>query len=62
MEQLLGLIVVIKYRDGKVYALNNGGLLNIKLLYHMPNEQVKIRNYNSEEHPAKHLNCKIFQC
>lgn len=47
-----------KYRDGKVYTLNHGGLLSIKLLYNMPNEQVKICNYNS----AKHLNCKIFQC
>lgn len=53
MEQLLGLIVVIKYRDGKVYTLNHGGLLSIKLLYNMPNEQVKICNYNSEEHPGE---------
>lgn len=38
-------------RDGKIYAINHGGLLRIKLLYNMPNEQVKIRSYNSEEHP-----------
>lgn len=37
-------------RDGKIYAINHGGLLRIKLLYNMPNEQVKIRSYNSEEH------------
>lgn len=33
MEQLLGLIVVIKYRDGKIYAINHGSLLCINLLY-----------------------------
>lgn len=38
-------------RDGKIYAINHGGLLRIKLLYNMPNEQVKIRSYNSDEHP-----------
>ncbi|SPX40885.1 transcriptional regulator [Haemophilus influenzae] len=38
-------------RDGKIYAINHGGLLRIKLLYNMPNEQVKIRSYNTEEHP-----------
>ncbi|OOF43458.1 transcriptional regulator [Rodentibacter trehalosifermentans] len=37
-------------RDGKIYAINHGGLLRIKLLYNMPNDQVKIRSYNSEEH------------
>ena len=36
---------------GKIYAINHGGLLRIKLLYNMPNEQVKIRSYNSDEHP-----------
>ena len=38
-------------RDGKIYAINHGGLLRIKLLYNMPNEQVKIRCYNYGEHP-----------
>ena len=38
-------------RDGKIYAINHGGLLRIKLLYNMPNEQVKIRSYNSDEPP-----------
>lgn len=38
-------------RDRKIYAINHGGLLRIKLLYNMPNEQVKIRSYNSDEHP-----------
>ena len=38
-------------RDRKIYAINYSGLLRIKLLYNMPNEQVKIRSYNSDEHP-----------
>ena len=38
-------------RDGKIYAINHGGLLRIKLLYNMPNEHVKIRSYNSDEPP-----------
>ncbi|OOF58306.1 LexA family transcriptional regulator [Rodentibacter genomosp. 2] len=37
-------------RDGKIYAINHGGLLRIKLLYNMPNNQVRIRSYNSEEY------------
>ncbi|MGF7452735.1 XRE family transcriptional regulator [Pasteurella bettyae] len=37
-------------RDGKIYAINHGGLLRIKLLYNIPNNQVKIRSYNSEEY------------
>ncbi len=38
-------------RDGEIYAINHSGLLRIKLLYNMPNEQVKIRSYNSDKHP-----------
>ena len=45
-------------RDGKIYAINHGGLLRIKLLYNMPNEQVKIRSYNSEEHPDETADLK----
>ncbi|AWX14815.1 transcriptional regulator [Mergibacter septicus] len=37
-------------RDGKIYAINHGGLLRIKLLYNLPNNQVRIRSYNSEEY------------
>lgn len=37
-------------RDGKIYAINHGGLLRIKLLYNMPNNQIKIRSYNTDEY------------
>lgn len=43
-------------RDGKIYAINHGGLLRIKILYNMPNNQVKIRSYNTEEHPDEIAN------
>lgn len=37
-------------RDGKIYAINHGGLLRIKILYNLPNYQVRIHSYNEEEH------------
>lgn len=37
-------------RDGSIYAINHGGLLRIKLLYNMPNNQIKIRSYNIDEY------------
>ena len=37
-------------RDGSIYAINHGGLLRIKLLYNMPNNQIKIRSYNTDEY------------
>lgn len=40
-------------RDGKIYAINHGGLLRIKILYKMPNEQVRIRSYNIESTPEE---------
>lgn len=38
-------------KDGKIYAINHGGLLRVKILIRLPNEQVIIRSYNSEEYP-----------
>ena len=40
-------------RDGSIYAINHGGLLRIKLLYNMPNNQIKIRSYNTDEYDNK---------
>lgn len=37
--------------DGKIYAINQGGLKRIKLLYRLPNQQISIRSYNKEEYP-----------
>lgn len=38
-------------KDGKIYAFNHGGWLRTKILYRLPDNMVRIRSYNSEEHP-----------
>ena len=37
--------------DGKMYAINHGGMLRIKLLYKAPNDGIRIRSFNSDEYP-----------
>lgn len=37
-------------KDGKMYAIDYGDLLRVKLLYAIPGGKVKIRSYNHEEH------------
>jgi phage repressor protein C with HTH and peptisase S24 domain len=37
-------------KDGKMYAIDYGDLLRVKLLYAVPGGKVRIRSYNSEEH------------
>ncbi|MGV6989636.1 XRE family transcriptional regulator [Testudinibacter sp. P80/BLE/0925] len=37
-------------KDGKMYAINHGELLRIKLLQRLPNNQVRIRSYNTAEY------------
>ena len=37
--------------DGKVYALQDDGMLRIKALYRLPGGRVRIRSFNREEHP-----------
>lgn len=34
-------------RDGKIYAINHGGLLRIKMLEKLPAGQIKIKSYNA---------------
>ncbi|HFC8542692.1 TPA: S24 family peptidase [Neisseria weaveri] len=38
-------------KDGKIYAFNHGGWLRTKILYRLPDNMVRVRSYNSEEHP-----------
>ncbi|MGU3413740.1 XRE family transcriptional regulator [Enterobacteriaceae bacterium C34A] len=35
--------------DGKLYAINHGGLKRIKQLYRLPNDMLSVRSYNKEE-------------
>ncbi|WP_062390971.1 LexA family transcriptional regulator [Pseudomonas abietaniphila] len=37
--------------DGKMYALNHGGQLRVKMLYRMPKGGIRLRSYNRDEHP-----------
>lgn len=37
--------------DGKMYAIDHGGQLRVKLLYRLPAGGLRLRSYNSEEHP-----------
>ncbi|MCE3025759.1 helix-turn-helix transcriptional regulator [Salinicola sp. DM10] len=39
--------------DGKIYALDHGGLLRIKRLYRLPNGALRIVSDNSDEYPAE---------
>ncbi|AZC35891.1 Transcriptional regulator [Pseudomonas chlororaphis subsp. piscium] len=40
--------------DGKMYALDHDGLLRVKLLYRLPGGGLRLRSYNSSEHPDEH--------
>lgn len=40
-------------KDGKMYAIDYGDLLRVKILYAMPGGMIRIRSYNSEEHPEE---------
>lgn len=37
--------------DGKMYALDHGGELRVKVLYRLPGGGIRVRSYNSDEHP-----------
>lgn len=38
-------------KDGKIYAVNHGGLLRTKILQKLPNNKIRIKSYNSEAYP-----------
>lgn len=42
-------------RDGKVFAIEHGGLFRCKRLYEMPNGGVRIVSDNDDEYPTIHL-------
>ena len=39
--------------DGKIYALDHGGMLRIKRLYKMPLGRVRLVSDNSDEYPEE---------
>lgn len=38
-------------QDGKMYAIDHDGQLRVKLLYRLPSSGLRLRSYNTEEHP-----------
>ena len=47
-------------RDGKIYAIDHGGLLRVKYLYRRPGGGVRIVSQNSTEHPPEDLTADEF--
>ncbi|MCB2459614.1 transcriptional regulator AlpR, partial [Listeria monocytogenes] len=52
-------------KDGDMYAFDHDGQLRVKLLYRLPGGGLRIRSFNSDEHPderyepqeaAEHIN------
>lgn len=37
--------------DGKMYAIDHGGHLRVKLLYRLPSGGIRLRSYNQDEYP-----------
>nr|DAS68567.1 MAG TPA: Repressor protein CI [Caudoviricetes sp.] len=42
-------------KDGKIYAVNHGGLLRTKILQKLPNNKIRIKSYNSEAYPDEEV-------
>lgn len=38
-------------KDGKIYAVNHGGLLRTKILQKLPDNKIRIKSYNAEAYP-----------
>lgn len=38
-------------QDGKMYAIDHDGQLRVKLLYRLPGSGLRLRSYNTDEHP-----------
>lgn len=36
-------------KDGKIYAINHGGLLRTKILQKLPDNKIRIKSYNTAE-------------
>lgn len=40
-----------RIEDGKIYAIDHGGMLRVKYLYRLPMNRLRIASHNSTEHP-----------
>lgn len=43
-------------KDGKIYAFEHGDMFRFKVLYKLPNNQVRIHSYNDSEYPDETVN------
>lgn len=41
--------------DGKIYAIDHGGMLRVKLLYRLPGGGIRIKSLNTDEYPDEPL-------
>ncbi len=48
-------------RDGKIYAIDHGGMLRVKILHRRPGGGVKIVSLNSEEHPPEEYDAQYVK-
>jgi phage repressor protein C with HTH and peptisase S24 domain len=39
--------------DGKIYAISHGEMQRVKMLYRLPNGGVRLKSFNSDEHPEE---------
>lgn len=48
-------------QDGKMYAIDHDGQLRVKLLYRLPSSGLRLRSYNTEEHPDERYEADYVQ-
>lgn len=48
-------------QDGKMFAIDHAGQLRVKLLYRLPGGGLRLRSYNSEEHPDERYEAEYVQ-
>lgn len=39
--------------DGKIFAINHDGMLRVKMLYRVPGGGMRLKSFNSDEHPEE---------
>lgn len=48
-------------QDGKMYAIDHDGQLRVKLLYRLPGSGLRLRSYNTDEHPDERYEGEYVQ-
>ena len=45
-------------KDGKMFAIDHGGMLRVKILYRLPNGGIRLRSFNRDEWPDEDISGK----